>query len=74
MQDIEYKKDLIQGLTGKSDDYTKLSSIVGKEELIEFLLNNQHNETIYTPQEDLSNVKNKNSEPIYIFIQQIQMD
>lgn len=59
MQDIEYKKDLIQGLTGKSDDYTKLSSIVGKEELIEFLLNNQHNETIYTPQEDLSNVKNK---------------
>lgn len=71
MQDIEYKKDLIQGLIGKSDDYTKLSS-VGKEELIEFLLNNQHNETIYTPQEDLSNVKN--SEPIYIFIQQIQMD
>ena len=59
MNDIEYKKALLRGLGESEEHLEKLESIVGQEEFLDFLSQNQENGTIYTPLEDFSNVKNK---------------
>lgn len=60
MNDIEYKKALLKGLGENEDNYSILTSIVGREELLGFLKQNQVNGNIFTPLDDFSNIKNKN--------------
>lgn len=59
MTDVNYKKALLQGMGENPDEYDKLSSIVGKQELIDFLIEHEHTPEIYTPMDDFANVRNK---------------
>lgn len=56
MQDIEYKKKIIKSSKDKSYTLENMRPIVGPQELLQFIAENDNNPQIYTPSDE--NIKN----------------